>query len=269
MLGAGPGDCDEKVVFSRDGTKVAAVGVLGMGFWPREMDAETGGLCLARIRVWNLAEKTKPIDLDFALSPRESRAFTRLPQSRDEVEETIRRILPSVYSFSPTGDRIISETEAGFLTVHNLRSGKKITEANILSVNTLTASMLITLQLIPAEVTQFKVELHDQETPLLVARRADSFWQATRQGSPYGSPFKIEADKYVIKERRGERKKKIFPLLGLNENTDWGHVEEIRHPLGILKIETKMQSIEFELQYSASDELLGETWKRGVVSWGD
>ena len=137
--------------------------------------------------------------------------------------------------------------------------------------------MLLTLQAIPADITQFRLtyqnygnalEGRPQAGVIEVVLQKDGFWQMTRNEKSFGLPFKISEGSYVLKEVSGERKFAILPLLGLEKDTSLSDLNSIRHPLGVINIRTRMQSIEFELQHEAPDTQKLETLKRGVVTWG-
>ena len=279
FLGTGPGDDGVKLVFSADGRYLAAYG--SVGFFSRYAVMEQEGkFCLARIRVWDTTKKGKLIDLNFCPPDSEVNFFNELPQGPEQIknfQQRSARVVPGNFFFSPTGNSAVSETSGGLLTLHDLHSGKTLPTTHVSSVSALTVSMLLTLQAIPADTTQFKVtyqnhgnalEGRPQAGVIEVVLQKDGFWQMTRNKKFLGLPFKIAEGSYVLKEASGERKFAILPLLGLEKDTNLSDLNSIRHPLGVINIRTRMQSIEFELQHEAADTQELEILKQGVVTWG-
>lgn len=280
FLGTGPGDDGVKLVFSADGKYLAAYG--SIGFFSRHAVMEQEGkFCLARIRVWDITKEGKLVDLHFCPPDSEVYFFNEVPQGPVQIKnfhQRSARVTPVDFFFSPTGNRAVSETSGGLLTLHDLRSGKTLPTTHVSSVSALTVSMLLTLQAIPADITQFRVTYQNhgnaldgrpQAGVIEVVRQKDGFWQMARNKKAMGLPFKIAEGVYVLKEVSGERKFAILPLLGLEKDTNLSELNSIRHPLGVINIRTRMQSIEFELQREAPDTRQLETLKQGVVTWGE
>ncbi len=279
LLGTGPGDDGVKLVFAANGKYLAAYG--SVGFFSRHAVMEQEGkFCLARIRVWDITKEGKSIDLDFCPPDSEVNFFNEVPQGPDQIKnfhQRSARVTPMDFFFSPTGNSAVSETSGGLLTLHDLQSGKTLPTTHTCSVSAWTVSMLLTLQAIPADITQFRLtyqnygnalEGRPQAGVIEVVLQKDGFWQMTRNEKSFGLPFKISEGSYVLKEVSGERKFAILPLLGLEKDTSLSDLNSIRHPLGVINIRTRMQSIEFELQHEAPDTQKLETLKRGVVTWG-
>ena len=258
-----------QLTLSPDGSRLAA----NMEFGPFEFGAvakQTEVLCLGLINVWNLDEPRKPKFLTFSPPDEETADLMNFglgpePQ-QNKLIEAIRRIVPVKFRFSPDSELVISETSEGFITVHELKNGTPQSNPNTSSVNMLTTMKIATLSAIPQDETQFSIELDDSEV-LLARRQVDGWWRVARDGKNKGQPFKVEGGSYLTKEGETERKVALLTLLGLVAGTDLSALEGIKHPLGLVEIETETGGIQFKLTSVANAAGKSATLRKGVVDW--
>ena len=258
-----------QLTLSPDGTRLAA----NMNLGPFEFQAvakQMGAVCIGLIYVWKLDDPKQPMVFKFSPPDDQAQDFMYVmgvPSERKEkLAETFQRIVPVKFRFSRDSRLLVSETRQGFIVVHDLKSGKPQTHSNTSSVNMLTAIKIVTLSAIPPDVTRFSIEWDDSGA-LLAKRQEDGWWQLNRNGKKDARLFKVEKDNYFIKEGGIERAEALLPLLGLNAGTDLSALESIKHPLGLIEIETEMSGINFKLTTLANKAGETETIRQGAVEW--
>ncbi|MDC3225049.1 hypothetical protein OAU26_08950, partial [Mariniblastus sp.] len=94
-----------------------------------------------------------------------------------------------------------------------------------------------------------------------------SWWRVARDGKNKGQPFKVDGGSYLTKEGETERKVALLTLLGLDAGTDLSALESIKHPLGLIEIETEISGINFKLTTLVNKAGETKTIRQGGVEW--
>jgi hypothetical protein len=128
--------------------------------------------------------------------------------------------------------------------------------------------LFIALSAVPADVTKFTVDLPETGAePMLITRRADGWWQASRRGKVQKDVFKIEGTSYVAKEGGEEKRQDLSTLLGVDDETNLAELEEVKHPLGVIQIERQKNGLDFLLKAMKEGKGTGKTLQVGKVRW--
>lgn len=255
--------------FSPDGSQLASL-VNVSSLEAAALQKETGFACLSQINVWRVVDDEKVLSINIT-DPR-GRGVELWPpvkdaEARKRIAAAIRRIVPTKLCFSPNGRRLISETDAGVRTIHDSQTGKPMGPTNTCSVGMFMAMQIIALHEVPADVTEFTVDLQQSGTPILMNRRADGWWQASINGKGQRYGCKVEGGSYVAMEGDVEKKEDISILLGVDEDMKLAELVSVKHPLGVIQIVRKKASLEFRLEEQADGGQTGTTLQRGKVRW--
>ena len=286
----------EGFCFSPDGSRLAATRrispIEAMG-----LHHQTKVACFGQIEVWKVADERKLLSINIA-PPRPEAArhwwHETDPKEKMRIHEACRRMVPTRISFSPDGKQLVGETDAGYLTIHDSRTGEAQPITNTSSVGMFLAMLMIALHEVPAEVTDFTVtsernpspergiELTENSVPrsrvgypldlqsggpLLFGRQANGWWQAFRREKAQPGLFRIDGQSFVTNDGGIESRTDVRTLLGLVPNINLAELESVEHPLGAITIVRNRTGLEVRLEEKKNGMATGRILQAGAVRW--
>ena len=129
------------------------------------------------------------------------------------------------------------------------------------------AMLMIGLHEVPAHMKAFTVDLTQSGSPMLVSRRRDGWWQASRKGKVQEGVFKVDGKSYVAIEGGVEKRADVLTLLGLDNETNLAELARVKHPLGVIKIKRKKEGLDLRLEEKKDGMATGKTLQVGKVLW--
>ncbi|TWT60761.1 WD40 repeat domain-containing protein [Rubinisphaera italica] len=255
--------------FSLDGSRLAALANFSY-LEAVAIQKATGASSVSQIHVWQVADEGKTLSINIT-DPR-GRGVELWPPVKDaevrsRIDATIQKIVPTKLRFSSDGKRLICETVAGLQTIYDSQTGKLLGPTKTCSVGMFMAMLVIALHEVPADVTEFSVDLRQSGSLMLIGRRRDGWWQASRRGKVLKDVFKVDGLSYVAIEGGVNKKMDIPAMLGLDQNLKLVELDSIKHPLGVIKISRETASLGFRLEDQKDGVATGTTLQRGEVRW--
>ena len=155
--------------FNPDGSRLAALVKISY-FEAAALRKEAGVACVSQIKVWPVADSGKVLSINITdpwgggveLWPPVSDA-----EVKSRIDAAIRRIVPTKLRFNSDGKRLICETDAGLQTTYDSQTGKPLGPTNTCSVGIFMAMLVIALHEVPADVTEFSVDLRQSGSQML------------------------------------------------------------------------------------------------------
>ena len=248
LLGECPGDLIQ-IRFSPDGSRLVVA--VGFGFFSQAAIAEEEGmLCFSQARVWCLDDLRDPVKINFGPTTDEAAKFDLMRTrtiDEQELAAGIERIVPHQFRFSANGQTMVTETPSGWLAMYDCDTGKVRKADHQLSVNTMTAAMIMALKIMPSDVSQFSVSASHLDGVAEVHRDRDGWWKMVLNEKLVRMPFKVQGDRFLIKEGGKTHQEVLWEMLGLDVDADLFQLDDLKHPLGSIKIQMDMQSIGLQL----------------------
>jgi hypothetical protein len=269
------GNYTGKLRFSPDGSRLAALAQ--PDYW-----ASYVGTTEFQLKVWQITGKGELLSVKIPHPLGEwMQTWPPIDEwSKERKEEATRRMVPKLLGFSSDGQQLICETEAGFRTTYDSRSGRMLRHAKMTSVGLFKSMLMIALDEIPDDVKSLAIEVTPRgkkytgtqtldtkpadEKAIRIERAADGWW---RSGTDEKSGFKVAGGQFVSLIGGVETKERIAMSLGLKDDTNLAELSSLRHPLGVIKIKRDETGLTFRLEEVTDRAESGETLQEGRVRW--
>ena len=123
--------------------------------------------------------------------------------------------------------------------------------------------VVVVLNLVPSNVTTFNMQMNENDT-IRFTRQSDGGWNAVKLPKNDLGTFYVDGAKLTMKGEGKKYTQDISTMLGVDKDTDWKKLKEVKFGDSPLQIERKEDGLDLILTEKDGDRETKQTFK---VRW--